>query len=256
VSLKFAITPSTQIYATYSRGFKSGVFNATGAAATATQPEILDSYEGGIKAEPASWLRTNLSVFYYNYKDLQVTARTPDERLVVQNAAAARLFGGELEITAVPTKGLEIRAAASYVDDKFTSFPRAVIAVPQPNGSNNSTVPADVTGKHLIRSPRYTLNLGVDYSTHVAGFGDVGFSGNVYHSAKYYWEFSNRLAQPAYTKINAQAWIAPWPQVRLGVWGENLTNAVIEDLVVAGSSGDYAVYQKPRSVGAFIDYQF
>ena len=68
-------TPRTNLllYASYSKGFKSGGFNLGGLQAP-FNPEKITDYEVGIKAD---WLdkrlRTNVSGFWYDYTDLQAS---------------------------------------------------------------------------------------------------------------------------------------------------------------------------------------
>ncbi|MBJ7499343.1 MAG: TonB-dependent receptor [Sphingopyxis sp.] len=74
VSTQYKFGPSANVYASYSRGFKSGVYNgfaSTAAAAVPTRPETLDSLEIGFKSDPFNWLRVNGSLFHYDYTDIQ-----------------------------------------------------------------------------------------------------------------------------------------------------------------------------------------
>ena len=93
-TVRYEIGSNTNIYATYSTGFKSGVFNMAGASPFAVNPETLKALEGGIKSDITPWLRANLALYSYDYKDLQVTARDPlGPGYVLQNAANATIYG-------------------------------------------------------------------------------------------------------------------------------------------------------------------
>lgn len=118
------------IYASYSRGFKSGVFNASNTSPTAkpTRPEVLDAFEIGAKTDPLPWLRLNLSAFQYDYKDIQLGTRVPGGTLVTLfNASNAKINGGELELTMRPASHLNVRAYGNYLDAKYTNFPGAPV---------------------------------------------------------------------------------------------------------------------------------
>src|SRR3546814_4966741 len=79
VGLEFQATPGTLFYASVSRGFKSGTYNF-GVPAGAVDPEEITDYEIGMKSTFAGGrLRTNLSGFYYDYKDLQQIGRATSE---------------------------------------------------------------------------------------------------------------------------------------------------------------------------------
>ena len=79
VTLDYNMSDDVMVYATYSRGFKSGGFNYPAVTnrpinESALEPEILDMYELGMKGEFFdSTMRLNASLYYYDYSDLQVT---------------------------------------------------------------------------------------------------------------------------------------------------------------------------------------
>ena len=247
-SLQYHFTDNAQAYVSYSRGFKSGVFNTGSTTTTAVRPEILDAYEAGIKAEPLNWLRTNISAFYYDYKDIQISIRDPAGVSVLQNAATARMKGGEAEVTAVVATGFNLRLAAAYLDATYNNFPAAIVTIPLAAGGNTQTS-RDVSGNRAIRSPKFTLNVGADYR-YETSHGTLLLNGNLYRSSKFYWDPFNRLSQGSYVQLNAQVgWSLPGDRLTFTIYGENLTNKAIESNVVTSALGDYATYQKPRTYG-------
>jgi len=259
-SLQYKFTPQTNIYATYGRGFKSGVFNGfatTIPAAAPTKPEVLDSIEVGLKSDPLSWLRVNVSGFHYNYNDIQQSARGPNTTLVLLfNAARARINGGELELTARAGKSLNMRAYATYLDAKYTSFPTAQVFEPTGLGGNVSVTPYDASGKQMIRAPKYTIGASFDYA-HETKVGTFGVTANVYHSAKYYWDFENRLAQPAYTQVNGEvSFTLPGDKWKLAVWGKNLANEVVYSNILSAAQGDIVGFERPRTYGLSLTVKF
>src|SRR3546814_5738026 len=73
----------------------------------------------------------------YDYKDLQVTARDPlGPGYVLQNAANATLYGGELETTLAPTDHFRVNAAVAYAHAEYDDFPLAQVFIPRPTGGN------------------------------------------------------------------------------------------------------------------------
>ena len=124
------------VYAKYSRGFKSGGFGGTvldGDSFTAADSENVNAYEIGFKSD---WfdntLRANFAMYYYDYRNFQVTNTVPNaagfpaELLV--NVPRARLFGGELELTYQPVEELIARLGLGWSDSEFRSNPRGTIA--------------------------------------------------------------------------------------------------------------------------------
>ena len=76
-SLAWNYSEDSNLYIKYSRGWKGGHFNGGAVSIfdiiTGVDPEIVDSYEAGLRSH---WfddrLTLNLTGFYYDYLDLQV----------------------------------------------------------------------------------------------------------------------------------------------------------------------------------------
>lgn len=258
---QYKFSPDANIYASYSRGFKSGVYNgfATNvAAASPTRPETIDSYEVGFKTDPFNWLRINGAVFHYDYTDIQQSARDPLTTLVLLfNAASAKVDGAELEATIQPSRDFTIRTYGTYLRAKYDSFPTAQIFRPLPNLGNASVAPFDASGKDMIRAPRATVGINFDWSRDT-NIGTFGVAGNFFHSAKYYWDFENRLTQPAYTMINGDLSFSPagMEDLRLSVFVRNLANEVVYSQMTSTATADKAGFERPRTFGASASYKF
>ncbi|OYU13991.1 MAG: TonB-dependent receptor [Alphaproteobacteria bacterium PA4] len=157
VVLDYKITDDNLVYASYSRGYKSGGINPPlqpiFAVPEGFSPEFIDSFEVGTKNTFLDGtLRANLTAFYYKYTDLQlsrIVARTS-----VNDNVSAEVYGLEGEFIIQPTRALAINIGASYLhtkvsQDKFLSNPRdpsggrsdAVIIKDITNGSNCALVP-------------------------------------------------------------------------------------------------------------------
>ena len=156
VVLNYQVTDDNLIYASYSRGYKSGGINPplqpVFAVPESFKPEFINSFEIGSKNQFADGKVTlNLTAFYYQYKALQLSriiARTS-----VNDNVDANIYGLELESIFRPTRQLAINLGASYLhtkvsQDKFLSNPRdpsggrsdAVIVKDITNGSNCGVV--------------------------------------------------------------------------------------------------------------------
>ncbi|MGB3722945.1 MAG: TonB-dependent receptor, partial [Pacificimonas sp.] len=148
------------IYASYSRGYKSGGFNPPLQPIFDVQetftPETIDAFEIGSKNNFLDGsLQLNLTAFYYKYKALQlsrIVARTS-----VNDNVDAEIYGFEMESVIQPTDGLLVNANFSYLNtkvssDKFLGNPRdpsggrddAVIIKDISNGSNCAVAPTTV----------------------------------------------------------------------------------------------------------------
>jgi len=269
-SAQYEISPRVNVYASYSRGFKSGVFNtfSTNPLAGATKPETLDSFEIGLKSDPVRWLRLNLSAFHYNYKDIQLSARDAATNLVILlNAASARTWGAEAELTVAPTRHLNLRAYGTLLDAKYTSFPNAQIFTPiyqdqsaigrsavTPIGNLQSL--ADESGRDMIRAPHYTFGVSGDYTVET-NVGNFTFTSSLYNTGRFYWDPNNRLAQPSYTLVNASlGWATKNDHFGVSVWVKNLTNATIYQSLVGTATADIVTYDPPRTIGVTGKFNF
>lgn len=85
-------------------------------------PESLTSYELGLKSQ---WLdnrvRTNIALFYNDYKDLQ-TQTFLNGRQQFNNAGEATIKGFEVELDAVLMQGLTVSANLSYSDVNYGTY--------------------------------------------------------------------------------------------------------------------------------------
>lgn len=269
LSLRYQYASNGSVYATYSRGFKSGVFNSNALAAgvAPVQPEYIDNYEVGVKAEPTSWLRTNASVFKYNYKDLQTIAASGAIGVsTLQNVGKAKAHGIDLDIQAVPTKGLTLNLSAEYLHARYGNSPGVSTSVPilssgrpgVPNGTliGNQTVFRNLSGNHLTRAPELTLILGATYKFDALA-GEVTLAGNVNYNDGFFIEAGNRLRQPAYTMVNASAgWADPKGRYQVTLWAKNLADENVVLWGVAVPQGDLFSYQKGRTFGATAGVKF
>jgi iron complex outermembrane receptor protein len=121
--------PSDDImfFASATRGFKSGGWNARGTAPGQLLPfgpEKAWSYEGGVKSEFFNHtLRANLTVFYLDVSGLQTPSAlvAPNGAItfITRNFANYRNKGAELELLWVPVQGLTLFANGGYQDDKY-----------------------------------------------------------------------------------------------------------------------------------------
>ncbi len=163
--LDYRPNPSTMLYVSWSRGFRSGGFNGratTAAAIGPYNPERVDSYEAGVKADFfGGKLRFNPTIFLANYDNKQEEILRPaaggiGTETVVQNAASARTKGVELEIEARPVHELTLHATGGYLDAKYLKF-----LVPD---LTNPGAIIDVAALHNYRdAPKFSADTGFDF---------------------------------------------------------------------------------------------
>jgi outer membrane receptor protein involved in Fe transport len=176
LSAQYQFDRNVMTYASYTRGFKSGGFNAsdtTGVAAN--QPfdsESVDAYELGIKSK--LWnnrLLLNLDVFRSDFEDLQVAALRANAAntftSVVQNAAKSRSQGLELESVWVVSESVRLALQGMYLDAYYVSYPNASpSAIQQLAGAKVQ----DLSGRPTQFAPRTSGSATVTFSPTIGSY--------------------------------------------------------------------------------------
>lgn len=248
-------------YASYSRGFKSGVFNAVAATTPVVKPETLDTAELGMKSEFLNRaLRLNSSLFYNKFTDIQVQVSIPGGT-ALQNAAAGKSRGAEAELQAALGKGFEVGLSAAYLKSEYTSFANAqfytpVATVPpatSPSGAYTVSI-GNATGNELISAPPATANVNLQYSLPTAA-GDFKGAMVFAYSTGFYFDSQNRLAQPAHTDVNVTlSWMDPSKHWGVRLWGKNLTDQRYYSTIVPQAFGDTATPAAPLTFGFSVSW--
>lgn len=252
VALDHQFGPDLLGYVSYNRGFKSGGANLTSVTAPMYKPEQLDAYEVGFKSTLLDRrVRLNAAAFYYDYKDIQVSAAAAGI-ISIYNGAAARTYGFELELDAQITNQLRLNAGYTYLDAKFTRFPNAVINTPNPAGGVRQVI-GSAEDNRLPNAPRSVITAGASYSI-ALGSNTLTLNGNVYHNSGYAAEPDNFRKQPSYQLYNASADFTIDGRWTISIWGRNLSNEAVDLFPsVNGLGGGLGVprssYAPPRTYG-------
>jgi iron complex outermembrane receptor protein len=239
------IGPDALVYVTYAKGFKTGGFNVAQPAAATYLPEVLTDYEAGFKADLfGKKLRVNGAGFYYDYKDLQTVVIVLDSSGTGSRNvnAQAKLYGAELELTAVPVPGLELNAAAAVIHSEFTV--------------------GTVKGNKLPNTPSYTLSLGAQY-TFKSSIGDITMRGESQTKGRTYFSIDNNplVAQGDYTVLSASlAWRDENDRFSVTAFVKNIANK----LAINGAFDQSPVlgsiikgsWETPRTWGARFGVKF
>ena len=126
-ALNYQANRDLLVYASATKGFKSGGWNARGYTANVLLPfgsEEAWSYEAGIKSEFFDRrLRVNANVFFEDVKGLQTpsafVAPNGTVSFITQNFADYRNRGVELEVTALPVDNLSLYFNMGYQKDNY-----------------------------------------------------------------------------------------------------------------------------------------
>jgi iron complex outermembrane recepter protein len=283
VSLRYEVTPDLNVYATWSRGEKSGLTGLTNTAIgfEPVEPEQLDAYEIGAKfAQPR--LTLNGAFFYYDYQDKQEQTFL-GTTAVIRNTGPVRIYGVDLDGSAKLTNELTLRAALTWIPEaEYRDFKngagQSTVASSLANGACNllavrpgavTTAPGgfcpgigtvvastfDATGFRLIRSPEVTASATLSYERDMFD-GAFDASATVYYSSSVKHDITSVLTQDDYVTLNAQAGYGFGEGVRVGVFGRNLTNEAYMQAGLTSASGFVPSYAPPREVGVSLSYEF
>ena len=260
LALDQELAPDITGYASYNRGFKSGVYNSRPGEPVA-EPEVLDAYEVGLKMEFLDHsVRLNVSGFYYDYKNIQVTVFSQFTSLL-ENGAAARLYGLDLDLTARIGPYLTLNGGLGLVDSAFKSYPAAGFFTPVPGSGGGGTVKTigSAKGNSLPYASDVTFNVGANYSVPLGG-GTADVNLNYSYASKFYSGPDNILTEPSRGLLDASVnYTLPGDGLIIGLWARNITKEKYHTFLVAG--GNPGGYQDgsvgaPRTYGVRFGYEF
>jgi iron complex outermembrane receptor protein len=245
--------------------------------------EDLQNYEIGLRAD---WLdervRTNLTVFTLDWKNIQVTqyvasayadlpqpctSTGPSAQQIDRNldgqpdilayafgytttAEAAKVQGVEFEGVWSPTDALRLSVNLGFLDTEYTAPGTAAIGA----------LPAVTRGDPFPQAPELTANLGLQYRFQLANGGmltprlDYTFTDDYVLSNN----LPNQRTQSAFGLVNARLTYDSGEAWSLSLFGTNLTNEYYQN------SGFYSLAEqthfvtigRPREIGANLTYAF
>jgi iron complex outermembrane recepter protein len=185
LGVDFKLTDDTLLYASWSRGFKSGGWSPRPTQQNATDlsydPETLSTFELGSKNSALDGkLIINLAAFYSIYEGVQVTtvgsSTTGALLLLTRNIGQARIYGVEAEVTAKPVRGLELNLAGGYLHSAWNRFNAASCTPAVFTATKGNFCDAELSlSDRLVDSPSFTLNVGGQYSVPLNAIGSITF---------------------------------------------------------------------------------
>ena len=256
-ALDHHLSKDVMVYASYNRGFKSGGYDPTSVAvASYIRPEVLDAFEVGLKSDLLDrHLRINAAGYYYSFKDIQLNTYI-NGLPAVYNGNSAKISGFDLDVTLVPVTGFTLTAGVGYVHDRFDDFSIAQTALVA-TGGITQLANISAKGKRLPNTPDWTVNLGAEYKV-ALGSANLAFAADYFRSSKWFSDPENRLAQKAYSLVNASATLSfAEDRYSLRAWGRNLGNvAYASQLFPQVPVADVVSYAEGRTFGGTLGVKF
>ena len=232
----YGFTDDFMAYASASRGFRSGGFNDSVNMGTYYEPEFTWNYELGMKSSLFKRrLNINAALFYIDWTDMQVEVMR-NGIVYYENAAKAESTGAELEMSAMPFAGLELKAGVGLTRAEYKKY---------------DTEAGDYEGKKIQTTPDYTANLGAVYRSSTGIFASASYS----YYGKHYFDTENTEAQDGYGVVNAKLGYES-ENYEVYVFGRNLFD---EEYAVRGvevSDNWYGRAGEPRILGISVAGRF
>jgi iron complex outermembrane recepter protein len=264
---QFHFNSDVMAYLSWSKGFKAGGWTTrlsaviTDPKTAEYKPEYSKTWELGLKSE---WfnhhLLANTAVYYTDYTGIQLNIQQGISP-VYTNAGDAKIKGAELELQWLVGGGLQINAAADYIDAYYT-FVNPNANIPQYANADGSTVcpagppicahpwpgvsPLDAK---LPKTPKYKFAIYPQWDLALKNTAILRFLAQFTYTAEMFNDSLNtpQLRRPATRQLDASIhYVSPGELYDFAVGGTNLTN---DRFVTAGSpnygAGEVGGYYNP-----------
>lgn len=227
------------VYASISRGFKSGGYNG---AAASTQGQLapysaekLTAYELGMKTSLLDQsMRLNASLFRYDYRDKQILGFVADDVFGVLtqivNVPKSVIHGAETEVEWQATEALYLRLGVAWLDSEVKKYV----------GLNGFGVVEDYKGRDLAQSAEWQVNGLTEYRWPVGNALSARVGADFTYSDSYQSAIdpSPLFYVDDYFVWNARAGIgAEDGRWEVLLWGRNMSNKTY--YTSANVSNDY-----------------
>lgn len=256
LALQYELSPDANMYAQYTRGYKSGGGNLPsggGEFFPLYRPESLDAFEIGLKSQLLDRRFTaNFSAFYYRYSDLQITVATPSTATIVQNADA-RLYGIEGEFRFIVADQMTLTMAPTYLHGTFKN-----LVTTDPTFGDV----VDLDGSDLPRAPKYSITGGIEERIDLGGdfLSQLQLAANLRYNSSMVLRYFNRNAferQKGYTIIDLSASITDANKMtRLSAFINNVTDQTYKQQSFNFGLGYMGNYGPPRTWGIRLSRRF
>ncbi len=266
VTLNYQANRDLLTYVSFSRGFKSGGFPGglvlSPEGAEKYDSETINGYEAGFKSDLMEQrLRFNAAVFYYDYSNLQGSARVPAIGGVTldrfQNIGDAEVYGFDAELTYLLSDNWLVQAMLGHSEGKITDSLATQL-------SPLTAEEFSLKGKELSYKPDFSANLLVrhdfEFQNGYGGFAQLMYDWRSSQNFTYIGNIAEKtvFSEGAYGIVNFQVGFnkvsSDW---QFSFFVKNLTNTRYRTNARADDlGGAYEIYGSPRLVGLKANYKF
>ena len=250
LSIDYAPFDGLMLYGKYGRGQRAGGYNfrvSNALAASTFDPETVDAYEIGLKSALFdSTLLMNIALFRTDYDDIQLAQVVLDsaQRPVVinTNAGAARIEGGEFELTAKLNRAI-LSLGVGRTRAWYTQIDSGVVGITLDSKFRNT--------------PAWTVFAAADLPFRLRGAESNFHLDYSWRDDVFYGE--DPLArQDAFHIVNARFSTRPAGSgLEFSLWCRNLADArYLSRVFEPGNGFIRGLPADPRTYGATVTYRF
>ena len=224
LTLNYRTLRNSLLYASISRGYKTGGFNTDGSLDSDLREfnaEELMNYEFGFKGTLYNdQLQTQLALFFMDRDDVQISSSVVRTRAdsssefidYVGNAAAGSNYGLEISAKFQATDNAVFHGSLGLLKTEYKNFINSA-------GDN-------LGGRQQAHAPEYQYTLGVD----IRISSELELDVNIQGKDSFYFSDSHSVRSKDYNLVNASLSYS-WNEWQLTLWGRNLSD---EDYSVRG----------------------
>jgi iron complex outermembrane recepter protein len=215
------------------------------------RPETLTAYEIGYRGSVAKGVRVDANIFYYDYKDMQLSSLlniNNNPTLVTTNAGKASVLGLELETVLTPAPNHQVTIGLDLTDAHYTTF----IA-----GGDAKNPAVDFAGRKLDRSPaqvayaRYDWTIPMDNGSKFVA--SVGTKMQSRYSISTFGAVPVQYFTPGHSTTNASlTYHGADDKWNIQAFVKNIENFI----EIRNASGDTITPSDPRTFGVRAGFKF
>jgi iron complex outermembrane recepter protein len=215
----FKVDNNFNLYFTYSRGYRAGGLTQLSLDPAQVplypyEPEYSNNFEAGAKSSLLNGrLHANLAIFVIRANNVQVpTLVLPDAITITRNAGKLLSKGIELELSAVPIRGLQITYNFGYTDAVYKT-----LKLPQQGEEKN------FSGNRQIFTPDVTSLLAIQSESLITRQLKFIARAEWFYFGAQYFDPGNQLRQSPYHLLNVRTGLS-FKQHELVFWMRNLAD--------------------------------
>jgi iron complex outermembrane receptor protein len=257
---RYQIDSQSSVYGSFTEGYKSGTLPGSSFSLTPVEPEKIDAFEVGYKIANGA-VQFNTAAFYYNYRDIQITAYGANGASVTRNAAAAHIYGLDGDLTWDVTTDFALNVSGAYTHARYVDFPNAIgfqqnLVPTSPSYGQFGVFNINANGYYVQRTPNFAGSVGGSYGFNVGG-GRLVLNANLFYTTKFYFDSVQQLPQDAYSLLNLRAtWTDRTGRYAVSLFGTNVTSQKYFAQNFTDTFASRAVYGPPALIGGTFTVHF